>query len=173
MWRTICVCILAGATCQADPGDKVTLKKYAGKTGDRIRVTQSTESVDTSNLDVFGEIKSQVGKSSELEVTLTEILVEGKDSDGPLEMKRTYEKTNRTEFGKTKTAPIEGKSVLITRKGNTYNFALEDGGPVDRGIAARLDGEFNRTPGIDDFSMYFQETSVATGTSWNLSLIHI
>lgn len=167
MWRVLCALLVVSSSCQAEPADKVTLKKFVDKAGDRVRVTRTSESVSTSILDFLGEKKTRVEKSSESEVFVTEILTEGKPGEMPAKLKRHYEKSERTFGGQSTKLPIEGKTIFITYQDGKYVFGLESGGPVT-GITSLLDAEFNRRPMLDYFGMFFPNHAVQAGQSWDV-----
>ena len=121
------VSVLAAAE---PPAEAVTFKTFVGKVGDRVKVTREEKATSTSVLTFQGKQSERVEKSEETVIHVTEVLEVDAKTGAPVKLKRTFEKAERKVAGKATKLPLDGKTVLIEKKGNAFTFTHEGGGAV-------------------------------------------
>ena len=128
--------------------EKYTIKlKELGK-GDSSRVERKEEmNMKTSVILEKEKVpKSQDFKTTKLHVFTDTILEQPNTTAMPTKIKRVYEKAAVESAGfpgKEPAPSLSGKSVLIEKKGDKYEFTLDGGEPLAKGIA-ELNDEFNK-----------------------------
>lgn len=128
--------VVASAPGQDGP---VEIKPGFAKTGDRVK-TVVTEKTETKTTPAGGKEKAE---SKVVSLTFTDEIVTAAVGKRPTKLNRTYDKTSAsTNGGKAAPLAVQGKTVVIEKKGPKYAFAL-DGKAVDAATLALLDEEFN------------------------------
>jgi hypothetical protein len=84
----------------------------------------------------------------------------------PTKARRTYEKAEESTDGKTTRSELHGKTVLIEKKGDKFEFTFEGGGAVTGKAATDLSREFDRKEETDDH--VFPDRPVRPGDTWEL-----
>ncbi|HZT83543.1 MAG TPA: hypothetical protein VFA26_25155, partial [Gemmataceae bacterium] len=101
------------------------------------------------------------------------ILEKPEGAQRPTKLTRTYEKARVTAGGKERTLPYEGKSVLIEKKGDRYQFKIEGGEELTGKDAEELNKEFNRKDNTDTEELkklLIPKAPVAAGGTWKLDM---
>lgn len=149
-----------------EPTYDITLKKEAK--GDRTK-TVSTEAGDIRfKLEVMGQ-ELDKGEKKTVRQTFTEEIVEKPaGAKKPTKLKRTYEVSGATTDGKKTTHAYQGKTVLIEKKGDKYEFTA-DGKELTGDDAEELESEFNKHEDIplDDQDL-MPDKPVPVGGTWTV-----
>lgn len=82
-------------------------------------------------------------------------------------MKRTYEKAEEIKDGETNKLPLDGKTVIIEKKGDKYTFFTDDGKPLDGRPRDELDKEFNKKEN-EDLDQFIPKKPLKAGDTWKL-----
>src|SRR5262249_15115622 len=138
--------------------------------GDRTAFT--SEDVEH---DVFKVIDAEGGAKEEKKDKVTvrayrETVLEKAEGKKATKLRREYEKARVKEKGKERTLPYEGKTVLIEKKGDKYEFEIEGGKPLTGKDAEELEKEFNEHT-IDAAKLdklMLPPKPVAVGESWKI-----
>jgi hypothetical protein len=98
------------------------------------------------------------------------VVAKAAGADKATKLTRKYTKAESSEGGKDGTLPYQGKTVLIEKKGEKYEFRIEGGGELTGKDAEALDKEFNgKDKGGPDFEkMILPNKKVAVGESWKI-----
>ena len=155
------------------PPEGVTFKKFVEKVGDRVKVTREEKATSTSVLTFQGKKIERVEKSEGTVIHVTEVLEVDAKSGLPVKLKRTFEKAERKVADKTNKLPLDGKTVLIEKKGNAFTFTHEGGGEVTASSLAEFIGEFNRTPAVNGFELFFPGDAQKAGASWDVKSAYL
>lgn len=164
--------ILLTATAQgADETYTIRLKRAAR--GETVATeTESSQQMRVRLKDTDGNtVKDQENKSSE-QFNYREAVLEKKaDDKRPTRLERTYEKAELTAEGKKQSFPYEGKTVVIEKKGDRYQFRIKDGDELTGAAAAYLDREFNSPDQskLDD-EMFLPKKPVALAEAWPIDV---
>src|SRR5262245_25156646 len=139
MLSGLCLIAALGLT-SAD--EKFTVKFAESKKGDRVAVTNET----TEN-DVIKVIDEEGGSKEEKKDKVTtrnyrETVLEKPEGKRATKLQRDYEKARVKENGKERTLAYEGKTVLIEKRGNEYEFKV-DGKQLAGKDAAEATKEIN------------------------------
>ena len=100
-------------------------------------------------------------------VYVDEIIENPKNAKRATKLNRTYEKAVQTNDGNSKKLSVEGKTVLIEKKGEKYTFTV-GGKPVAEDVRRMLSDEFDRTEGKDVRDIMFPRMAVKPGESWKI-----
>ena len=100
-------------------------------------------------------------------VYIDEIIENPKNAKRATKLNRTYEKAVQTIDGNGKKLSVEGKTVLIEKKGEKYTFTI-GGKPVAEDVRRMLSDEFDRTEGKDVRDVMFPRMAVKPGESWKI-----
>lgn len=150
--------VVASAPGQDGP---VEIKPGFAKVGDRVK-TVVTEKTETKTTPAGGKAKVE---SKVIGMTFTDEIVTAAAGKRPTKINRTYDKTTAsTNGGKAAPLPVQGKTVLIEKKGARYAFAV-DGKAVDAAVQAMLDEEFNATP---QNPLLMAPTKAKMGDGWEI-----
>ncbi len=162
------VAVLAGLLAtQAAAQEAVTHKRYAAKAGDKLKVTKSEDSVTVTTINAKGQEQKKDEKRTKAVVYVTEVLEVGADATKPAKLRRAYEQAVATKDGAESKLPLDGKTVVIEKKGDKYTFTLADGTALEAKAAAELDREFNKK---GDFGEeLFPDGPVKPGGTWDLT----
>jgi hypothetical protein len=155
--------VLAGLLAVSAAGQEaVEIKIAHPKAGQRVKVT-ATEKRDA---------KTTVGKNVLTEsrtrslVYIDDVIENPGDAKLPTKLKRTFEKAVVGRDGKDAALPIEGKTVLIEKKGDKYTFTV-DGKPVEGESLRVLEGYF-RGPNVDPRQLLLPGEKVKPGDTWKV-----
>jgi hypothetical protein len=133
--------------------DTHTIKVKKSAKGDVVKVEDQEDGDSNMVLTVGGkEVPNQKGpgKIGKNEVYVETILEKPEKAEKATSLKRKYEKARFTKEGKEGTRVYEGKIVLIEKKGDKYQFQIEDGKELTGKDAEALDKEFNKKEGVSD-----------------------
>ncbi len=166
--RVFGVLVLAAvAAVQGAAQDAVTIKFADAKAGDKSRVTEEETATTTTTFQVGGKDQKKEEKFSKTFVYVDEVVTAGAGAGKKaLKSKRTYEKAEITKDGKAEDAGVVGKTVLIEKKGDKYEFTV-DGKALTGPVARELDRVFNQPDGPGT-PAFFPETPVKPGDSWKI-----
>jgi hypothetical protein len=157
------VVLVGGAAGQ----DAVTFKKYPYKVGDKTRTNRTTENTGTSTVILMGkEMKTSV-REKQTWVFVTEVVELGPDPTRPAKLRRTYEKAVEEVKGTEQKLWLDGKTVLILRKGAKTEFAEADGKLLGPLHIPELTEEFGGGGRFED--QFLPDRPLKPGESWDLT----
>lgn len=148
MQRQVWSMILAGfvlmsGSARGDEKYTIQLMKAGkGTIGEESKEEKTAMKMIISGPD--GKVLNERNEETKEIVKFTEETLEREAKKKPTKLRRTYEKAQILEKGKTSTLPYEGKAVLIERKGDKYVFTIEGGKDLTGGDARLLAKEFNK-----------------------------
>ena len=163
----LCACALslfASPSPAAD--DAFELKDYKSKVGDRVRVADDDRTVTRTVIEVAGERTEKTERTSKLTVYVSEALAVKDGEKKAVKIKRVYEKAEETKDGTTTKLPLDGKTVVIEKKGDKYTFVYDDGNAVDGKPLDGLDKEFNKKD--DDIDDFIPRRPLKVGETWKM-----
>jgi hypothetical protein len=86
-------------------------------------------------------------------------------------LKRVYQKATAKIGDETTVLPYQGKTVLIDKKGDKYQFRYENGGEITGKDAEHLDKEFNKdSDAVDPENLLLPSKAVAVNESWKIAM---
>jgi hypothetical protein len=157
----------------APVADTHTIKIKKSAKGDVTKV----EDVDESTTAVVAtdgagtKLVDQKEKTSKTNIYQETILEKKEGDDKSTSIKRAYEKArNLPKDGKEETRVYEGKTVLIDKKGDKYQFMIEGGKEITAKEAEDLDKSFNKKgPTDEEMEQYLLPgKAVKVGESWKI-----
>jgi hypothetical protein len=157
----------------APVADTHTIKIKKSAKGDVTKV----EDVDESTTAVVAtdgagtKLVDQKEKTSKTNIYQETILEKKEGDDKSSSVKRAYEKArNLPKDGKEETRVYEGKTVLIDKKGDKYQFMIEGGKEITGKEAEDLDKSFNKKgPTDEEMERYLLPgKAVKAGESWKI-----
>src|SRR5689334_7951316 len=113
--------VIAGLLVASAAGqDAIELKRALPKVGERVKVTveEKNETKTTVNIKGMEQAKNEV-KTKSL-VYVDEVLEVADGAKKPSKLKRTYEKAVTGSDGTNTTLSLEGKTVVVEKKGDKY-----------------------------------------------------
>jgi hypothetical protein len=142
------------------------LKLYQPKTGDKFEVEKIEERRNDVTVDIGGNVRNQTVTTAKKEVYTDEILEKGADDKKPSKLKRTYSVAEKTSAGKTAKTVYDGKTVVIEKKGNKYEFNI-DGKAIAEEDAPELFASFRKEdePNTQDL---LPTEAVKAGDTWKV-----
>ena len=168
MLRRFCallvVPLLAAGAAAAD--EKVEMKEYAPKVGDRVRVTDEDRTVTRTVIEVDGKRNDKTERGTKLTVYVSETLAVKADEKKAVKLKRVYEKSEEVKDGTTSKLPLDGKTVVIEKKGDKYTFTYANGKAVDGKALEDLDNEFNKKD--DNLEDFIPKRPLKIGETWTM-----
>lgn len=157
------------------PADEThTIKSKKSAKGDMTLIEDQEEGENKLVLTVGGKevpTPQGMGKEGKNEVYVETILEKPEKADRATSLKRKYEKARATKEGKETTYVYEGKTVLIDKKGDKFQFQLEGGKELTGKDAEALDKEFNKKDGLSEDEMeklILPTKPVKVGDTWKI-----
>ncbi|MBN9523199.1 hypothetical protein J0H58_32570 [bacterium] len=169
---TVAVAVLTvcGSASSADP---ITFKEYVYQTGDRVRVTNITDSDCTTTKDQAGKKDERVERTTRTIVYTQDVIAA---ADGRVsKYRRVYEQNFEVKGEAVSRSPLEGMTVLIEFGGGRFGFTRPDGTVVPGPGFEELDREFNTKRedapggGLPGCPSPRPPGPVTPGQSWNLA----
>jgi len=163
---------LALGLAPADETHTIKVKKPAK--GDVFKVEEQEESENKTVVTIAGkEVPNQpgMGKEGKSEIYVETILEKPEKAARPTSLKRKYEKARFTKDGKEGTRGYEGKTVLVEKKGDKFQFHFEDGKELSGADAEVLDKEFNKKDGPSNEeleNLMLPDKPVKVGETWKI-----
>lgn len=170
MLRSLCCLGVLGLLAAQLPAadEKVELKDYNYKVGDRVRITDDDRTTTRTVIEVGGKRTDKMERTAKLTVYMSEALAVKDGEKKPVKIRRTYEKAEETKDGVTTRLPLDGKTVLIEKKGDKYTFAYADGKALDGKELEKLEKEFNKKDDDDDLEQFIPKRPLAPGETWTM-----
>jgi hypothetical protein len=161
--------VIAGLLVASAAGqDAIEIKVAHPKAGERVKVTVEEKSETKSVVNVKGMEQAKNEVKTKSLVYVDEVIEVAAGAKKPTKLKRTYEKAVAGTDGKKTTLSVEGKTVLVEKKGDKYAFTA-DGKAVEGDALKMLEGEFIKSGGKDDpRDLMFPKGAVKPGDSWKL-----
>jgi hypothetical protein len=115
----------------------------------------------------MGKVQGKEEVKTKSLIFVDEVLETSNMSGMATKLKRTYEKAELGKDGKTTKLTLEGKTILIEKKGDKFAFTL-DGESLSGDSLKLLDSEFNRPDKKDNQDFFFPKTPVKEGDTWKV-----
>jgi hypothetical protein len=154
---------IGALTSAAD--DTYKLKLYQPKTGDKTQQEKSDSGKTTIAVDFGGKKKDQEQITGGKEAFTEEILEMKVGARRPTKLIRTYTVAEKTANGITTRASYTGKSVLIEKKGDMFQFSV-DGVELKQKDAPDLFTKFNKKDDDPQNQDLLPKDPVKVGQSW-------
>jgi hypothetical protein len=161
------ISLLALLALSASAQEAVSIKIASPKPGSRARVTIEDKSTTKSVFTVGGMEQSKDEIKIKSLVYVDEVLENPDNAKRATKLTRTFEKAVLTTDGNPKKLSVEGKTVLIEKKGEKYSFTV-DGKPVADDARRLLADEFDRPEGKNIRDIMFPKTAIKPGESWKI-----
>ena len=156
--------LLAAAAAAEDP---VAIKIAYPQAGQRAKVTVEGKSVTKSVFTVQGTPQTKEDVKTKSLVYTDEVIENPKNEKRATKLKRTYEKAAVGKAGDAKALPVEGKTVLIEKKGDKYTFTA-DGQALTGESLKLLEDEFGKRDGPEPRELMLPKTPVKPGDTWKI-----
>jgi len=163
---------LVTATGRLDAQETYTIK-FAKPTAGTVTVVDKQEKQDESNkITVLAQKmdKLEEKKNSAAVVYVETVLAVDKETSKPTKAKRTYKKLEIGRDGPPEKLGLEGKTVLIEKKGAEFQFSLEGGGEIAGKELDYLKKEFDKKEDKNDLleKAMMPKGPVKAGESWKV-----
>lgn len=156
------------AACAPAADESVELKNYKPKVGDRMRVTDEDRTTTRTLVTIEDKTDEKIEKRTKLVVYVSETLAVKAGEKKPVKLKRTYEKAEESKDGDTAKLPLDGKAVIVEKKGDKYTFTYaDDGKALDGKPREELDREFNKKD-QDDIDDFIPKRPLKPGETWKV-----
>lgn len=157
--------LLALLTAPAAAQDAVDIKISFPKPGERARITVEEKTVSKMTINAAGmEQKKDEVKSKSL-VYIDDVIENPKNTRRATKLRRTYDKAVIGNGGNLTRLPIEGKTVLIEKKGDAYSFTV-DGKELTGDSLKLLADEFKKSDEQDSRRAILPQGPVKPGGKW-------
>jgi hypothetical protein len=172
MLRAACLSLFVGllfGSVQAQ--EKYTIKIGKSRQGDvYLGGSDELEKHHTRIEDLEGKLLQEDKKETTRITSFRETVLEKPEGkDRATKLKRHYDKAQTKEDGEAKPLPYQGKTVLIEKKGEKYQFHIEGGEALTGKDAKLLDDEFNKKGSSREFEkLLLPKVPVAVGESWKI-----
>lgn len=147
--------------------EAVPIKIAHPRAGERARVTIDEKMTTKSVYTIQGMAQNKDEVTTKSFIYTDEVIENTKNTKRATKLKRTYEKAVLGKDDSTKPLSVEGKTVLIEKKGNKYSFTV-DGQAIDADAIKLLQDEFDKPDGKDVRDIMFPMKSVKPGESWKI-----
>ena len=164
---TLAFPLFALLTLTAGAQEAITIKIAAPKPGDRSKVTLEDKTITKTAFKVGGKIETKDEVKTRSLVYVDEVIENPMNSKRPTKLNRTFEKALVAKDGQKLNLPVEGKTVLIEKKGEKYSFTL-NGKAVTGDTLRILEDEFNRSGRGEVRDVMFPKKPVHPGEEWKV-----
>jgi hypothetical protein len=147
--------------------DAITIKIATPKPGDRSKITVEEKTTTKTAFKVGGNEQSKDEVKTRSLVYVDEAIENPTNSRRPTKLKRTYQKALVTKDGQKLNLPVEGKTVLIEKRGAKYAFTVNGKGVAGDTLRI-LEDEFNRPGQTEVRDIMFPKTPVKPGEAWKV-----
>jgi hypothetical protein len=125
--------------------------------------------------DGMGQVLVEQKDSKGESVEFKETILKAEKGKTPTKVEREYTKMQSTKDDKASDGPLQGKTVIIEKKGKSYEFTTKDGQKVDGPAAAALAKDFGKK---DDENKELEKLilpkgAVKVGESWKIEMAKI
>ena len=102
----------------------------------------------------------------------TETILAREAGKQPTKLERAYTKSQVTKEKETDDTPLQGKTVIITKKGDKYEFTYKGGEAVDGQAAAMLTKDFGKKSDTNAEleKLVLPKGAVKAGESWKIDM---
>jgi hypothetical protein len=148
--------------------DAVTFKVAYPKKGDKLKVTVDQKVVTRVTVSAKG--KDEVKNETEVETHLeyTDDVEEGTGAAPPARLSRRYTKATMTVKGTKEKHPLDGKTVVIEKRGDKYEFTPDGFEKLDNESKELLDEEFNKSARHDLRKFMMPPKALKAGEKWKI-----
>jgi len=162
--------VIAGLLVASAAGQEaVEIKVAYPKAGERVKVTAEEKNETKTVFTVKGMEQAKNEVKTKSLVYVDEVIEVAGGAKKPTKLKRTYEKAVVGSDGKNTTLSVEGKTVLIEKKGDKYGFTV-DGKAVEGDALNVLEAEFNKPSTKEDpRELMLPKGAVKPGDGWKLN----
>lgn len=170
MLRIIGAGLLAAAvvTWAAAQDGPVSIKFKKGVPGTVTKESKTEKAENKIVISVMGMDQTKVEGGTTKFVYTDEVIEKAPGARKATKLKRTYETADMRVKGEDVNLGLAGKTVLIEKKGDVYNFTI-GGTPVGEKAAELLGKEFNRTTETDE-TAFLPQSPVKVGDTWKPDL---
>jgi hypothetical protein len=162
-----------GVLILAGPGpaaDEVTIKLGKPEAGDVVKDTRIEDENNKITVNVMGTDRVQPEAVKARYVFTDEVLEKPAGAKHPTKIKRTYEAAERSRNDTAVDLGLAGKTVMIEKKGEKYEFAFADGTAVGPAAAEVLNKEHNERSDAGD-EIFLPKKPVKAGDTWSPDLV--
>lgn len=132
-----------------------------------MKVTFEGKTATAVSFTVMGKSQSKEDVKTRSMVYIDEILENADKGDTATKIKRTYEKAVVGKDGQDDKMPIEGRTVLIEKKGDKYTFTV-DGAALTGESLNLLNVDFNKPDGKLSQDFFLPKKPVKPGETWKI-----
>jgi hypothetical protein len=169
-WLALLALLAGPAGAGEEKTYALKLKQLAA--GDAHRVEKTEESsAEVVLADAAGKVLQEDSEKGGHAYVYRETILEKPEGEPrATRLKRHYEKASLTVKGKPVTLPLEGKTVLIEKKGARFTFRTQNGEPLSAEVARPLDLEFNKKKRDQEAfeKLFLPKRPVKVGETWEV-----
>jgi hypothetical protein len=157
--------LMAATALGAD--ETYTLKLYKSKKGDKTEHEKSETSKTSVNFTAGGMTKAEEFTGASKETFAEEILEKKAGDKRATKLTRTYGAAEKTAKGETTKPVYAGKTVLIEKKGDKFEFSI-DGTALKEDEVKELANKFNKKDDEPQNQDFLPTEPVKVGGSWKV-----
>jgi hypothetical protein len=161
----LAVVMLLALSAAAD--DAVIIKDFVPKTGQRFKVTIAEKNNAKTAFTIMGNAQNKEEMKTKSVVYTEEVLENSGNNKAANKLKRIYEKAVTGKDGKDTKMALDGKTIVIEKKGDKYAFT-EDGNDLTGEARTILDSEFNNGDLKNKGDFFLPKNPVKVGESWKI-----
>ncbi len=151
-------------------GDGLVIKIRKPAVGDVTKETKNSTEVMVMKGNAMGQPINQDQKKVQLAEFTDKVIAVEDGAAKPSKVERTYTKAEIGLMGEKKSlANLEGKTVLIEKKGAKYEFSM-DGKPLDNESTEFVGQDFSEKKDDDTFGMLLPKEAIKDGGTWKVDL---
>jgi hypothetical protein len=158
---------LFGFTASAQ--DAIPIKIAHPKAGQRARITIDETMTSKSIYTMQGMTQKKDEVTTKSFIYVDEIIANPTNAKRATKIKRTYQKAVLGKDGKAKSLSVEGKTVLIEKKGEKHSFTV-NGQTVGADTLKLLQDELDKSASRDFRDAMFPTQPVKPGESWKVDV---
>jgi len=169
--RAALVCILAGSAAQAQ--DAVTIKTKTTSEGESVLISKNSTATSKIKItDGKGNVVVDLTTVEGEKADFKETILKREGAKTPTKLEREYTKAEKSKDANTIDLELAGKTVVIEKKGDKYDFAFKGGAAVTGQALFALGKEFAKKSdsAAEIEKLVLPKNAVKPGDSWKLEM---
>ena len=157
--------------CRIQAQEAFTLKLKETRVGDKVLISKTLKETNTVKIqDDKGATLFDKSEDGGIVMEFKETCLKREPKKRPTHVEREYVKAQQTKDGKTENLALQGKTIVIDKKGDKFTYHYKDGQEVPAAAAGELAKEFGRAEDQTLARLLLPNAAVKVGEGWKIDM---